>query len=542
MIKTAIGNNIDCQTLKIKCSEIINESKLIESPYNLDCLIEDKYLVISIDDFGEDNLTKIIDLIRQVINEYQIIDDFLIRSFYDVNKIFFCSNNQTKDNIINDKFETVNNLKYSSFNFSVGFFIFLFGLLSLGTIGTIYYFTRPCVLGNCELITESETSISRLLKNQSQGLDEIKIKNIQLGLIEGINKLKRVPRWSKYYQESNILISEYKNKIDDLDKLLNALVLVNNAQTLTKNLPLSLDEWNRVKSFLNDAIKIINSIKVEELNQFKTEKLISYQNELTTVNNNILQEKKANDLLNQAKDLAVVIDNEAKEVKSLVDLENIGKKWQTSIQKVELISPQTTAYLEKEEILNNYLQKLIKVQNQINQEKNALNIKNKAQEKIKLATESQKNNQWTKAVSLWKEAITLFKKIPSEVLLRKEINKLESNANKQLEIATSELKQAIIREEIKTKLKEICNKEEVMCSFNVSKENIKVFLTDKYLQKIASASAITNLTNNKEEKNQIITHIDQVEKNYQYLSSKYKLPVEIYNPQRQLIMIYNNPF
>ena len=135
-----------------------------------------------------------------------------------------------------------------------------------------------------------------------------------------------------------------------------------------------------------------------------------------------------------------------------------------------------------------------------------------------------------------------IKKIPSEVLLRKEINKLESNANKQLEIATSELKQAIIREEIKTKLKEICNKEEVMCSFNVSKENIKVFLTDKYLQKIASASAITNLTNNKEEKNQIITHIDQVEKNYQYLSSKYKLPVEIYNPQRQLIMIYNNPF
>ncbi|MBL1210865.1 MAG: hypothetical protein FWJ34_14685 [Geminocystis sp. GBBB08] len=67
-------------------------------------------------------------------------------------------------------------------------------------------------------------------------------------------------------------------------------------------------------------------------------------------------------------------------------------------------------------------------------------------------------------------------------------------------------------------------------------------MTDKYLQKITSLSVMTNLTNNNEQEKKITTHINQVEKNFQYISTKYNIPVEIYNPQKQLIMIYNKPF
>lgn len=239
--------------------------------------------------------------------------------------------------------------------------------------------------------------------------------------------------------------------------------------------------------------------------------------------------------------MAIDIENQQGKVTDLLGLENLQQNWQLAIKTIESIPAQTNAYQEKDKTLNNYLQQLIQIQNKINKEKTALNIKNQAQEKIKLATESQNNNQWTKAVSFWKEAISLFKKVPGEVLVKQEINDLESNANKQLEMAKSELKQAVKREEIKKELNNICINIEEICTFNISKESVKIFLKDRYLQKIASLSAVTNLSNNNEQQKQIITHINQVEKNYQYISTQYNIPVEVYNPQRQLIMIYNKP-
>ena len=60
----------------------------------------------------------------------------------------------------------------------------------------------------------------------------------------------------------------------------------------------------------------------------------------------------------------------------------------------------------------------------------------------------------------------------------------------------------------------------------------------EYFEKIVSLYKIDDSTNNANQKEQLLKHIEQVENNYQYLSSKYKLPVEIYNYDQNLIMIY----
>jgi hypothetical protein len=542
MIKTAIGNDMDYDTLKARFNEVINEELTFDSSFKINCFKEENYLVILISDIEDNNLKSIINSIQEVINEYQIIDDFLIRSFDDVNKIYFISND-TKNNIIKENQSLLKERKkYNSANFSVSFILFILGVISLGAISGIYYFTRPCVLGNCELMATTENSVSSLLETQSQeDLTEAKIKELQLGLMAGINDLKRIPFWSRYHENANLLIKDYQDKVTQLDNLLVALKLVNTAKTVSHNLPLSLDEWNRVKGFFQEAIAIFNNINLEELDTLKQNKLANYNNQLRVIDERIIQEKKADELLNKGRNMAIDIENQQGKVTDLSGLENLQQNWQLAIKTIESIPAQTNAYQEKDKTLNNYLQQLIQIQNKINQEKTALNIKNQAQEKIKLATESQNNNQWTKAVSFWKEAISLFKKVPGEVLVKQEINDLESNANKQLEIAKSELKQAVKREEIKKELNNICINIEEICTFNISKESVKIFLTDRYLQKIASLSAVTNLTNNNEQQKQIITHINQVEKNYQYISTQYNIPVEVYNPQRQLIMIYNKP-
>lgn len=542
MIKTAIGYNINYKTLKKAFNKAINQQMNLNYPLNIDCFKEKNFLIIAIDDVEKDTVFKVINLIQQVINDYQIIDDFLVRSASNTDKIYFASNKNNNDMLKENQPSLKDSQKYDSSNFSVSFVLFIFGFISLGIIGGIYFFTRPCVLGNCELITTTENSVSSLLQSQSkEDLTDIKIRELQSGLIKAINDLKRIPFWSKSYENSSLLIKDYQKQVSQLDDLLMALNSVNTAETLSQNLPLSLDEWNRVKGFFQEAIAIFNNLKIEELNTIKQEKLAIYNNQVKVIDRKILQEKKADELLNKAKAMAIEIENLQTEVTDLSGLENLQKNWQLAITTIESIPAQTTAYQEKKEFLNNYLQKLILVQNKVNQEKTALNFKNQAQEKIKLAKESQKNNQWTKAVSLLEEAISLFKKVPTEALVKKEIINLESTTNKELAKAKSELKQAVIREEIKQELKKICKNTEEICSFNISKGSIKIFLTDKYLQKIASLSAVTKLTNNNEQEKQIANHINQVEKNYQYVSTKYKTPVEIYNPQRQLIMIYNPP-
>lgn len=61
--------------------------------------------------------------------------------------------------------------------------------------------------------------------------------------------------------------------------------------------------------------------------------------------------------------------------------------------------------------------------------------------------------------------------------------KNKNEAEGKLEIAQGALKKAVKREEIKTKLREICQSSERICSYTVSDSNIKVYLTDEYIQK-----------------------------------------------------------
>lgn len=528
MIKTAIGDNLDCETLNHKFHEIISREFDNLERIEIDCFKEDNYLVILI----SESITEVIDRIKDILKEYQIVDKFLIRNSNDVNEIYY--------NSIDHNLEDVKQQKnYSSQNFSVGFIVSILGVISLGIIGIFYYFTRPCVLGECVVIAETETSISNQFKANSQNLTEENIKTLQLGLITEINQLKRIPRWSKYHEEASSFIEKYEQKVTQLDNVLVALKLEKDSISLTQNLPLSLDEWIRIKGFWQESIELMNSLNIDDLENFKQEKLNLYQNQLTIADNNINKEKQAQENLINAQNLATTIENKQKEISSLTDLENIEKSWQTAIKQVESIEPLTQAYQEKETLLNNYLLNLMEIQKQITKEKNALNIKNQAQKNINEALESQKNNQWTKAVSLWENALKELKKIAPETFIAQEAKKLETTTTKQLEIAKSELKKALVKQEIKAELDTICNKSELNCSYSVEPNTVKIFLNQEYLQKISKLSSLNSLTNNDQQKQQINTHIEQVEKNYQYISTKYKIMVEVYNPQRQLIMIYN---
>ncbi|MBD2393715.1 hypothetical protein H6G11_05530 [Cyanobacterium aponinum FACHB-4101] len=546
MIKTAMGLKINPETFQEKIKAVVAKEIQLE----LECQIElpeNDQLLIFINSYSEDILTKIINLIKEIIADYKITDYYSIVNIENQDIVYFSSvngseNNQDLSNVIeNIEDGKASNTFYKSANFSAGFIIFILGVISLTIFGVTYYFTRPCVLGTCTLITDTEVATNNLFNQlETNNLTDSKIKELIADLVQNIETLKTIPSWSKEHDQAQMLISSYQEKINDLQLFLDAKSVATNAQNMSEKLPLSLDEWLRVKQFWQDAIAPLNKIKSEEFNEFKTLRINSYQQQLSFVNKQIEKENLAINKRENAEKIVAQIKEENDITNSLEALKEREKKWKSAIQEIEQIPPQTEVYQEKEEIINDYLQQISEVQKKITIEENALNLKKNIEEKMKSAQEQEKRNQWTKAVNLWQEAINLTDSISPDSWLKDEIEKQKNEAEGKLEIAQGALKKAVKREEIKTKLREICQSSEKICSYTVSDSNIKVYLTDEYIQKITSLSVMSDLTNNNEQEKQIINHINQVEKNYQYISSKYQIPVEIYNPQQKLIMIYNS--
>lgn len=542
MIKTAMGNKINPDTLQKKIQQVVAQEIQIE----LSCIVElseSEQVLILIDHYTQDIVTKIVNLVKNVIAEYQVIDHYLIANINNRDIVYF-SLPQVNDHS-HDKLKRINEQKviYKSGNFSVGFFVFLSGIIFLGIFGVSYYFTRPCVLGDdCALITETKTASNNLFTSLTQDdLTKVKVEDLIAKLVIQIQRLEKIPSWSKYHPDAQALINIYRSKINDLQLFLKAEDVANNARNMSKNLPLSVDEWNRVQGFWQEAIASLQLIKNEEFKGLKQEKIASYQQQLSQVETQINREKLAINKLETAENIVKEIKSKEANIQNLQQLKDVEIKWRNAIATLEEMPNQTTIYLEKKEsLIKDYLQEISQFQQKINQEEKAIVLKNNIAEKVKLAQESEQENQWTKAVNYWQEVISLSNNISPESFLKIEIDKQKNSAEEKLKIAQELLKKAVNKQEINAEVKKICDGKEKICSFIVSDNNIKVFLTYEYMKKLKSLSVTNSLTNNNQQSQQVINHINQVEKNYQYLSSKYKLPVEVYNPQQQLIMIYNN--
>ncbi len=436
------------------------------------------------------------------------------------------------------KSENSKSLGYKSFNFSVGFVSLVFGFLLLGGGAIAFYFTRPCVLGECSVIPSAKNQIDYVLEDVSVNSDENNLVELQLDIIGVILELKTIPRWSNYYSEAQVLITDYQGKVNDIEQLLESLELAKSAENMTAKLPLSLEEWERVENMWLRAIALIEPIRTPFLQSWIDNKTLSYENELEIITENKTQEKQAEELLLLATNNAQKNQELTKNVVNLQDLEIIDENWQKAILSIREIPNNTKPALEKENLLKEYNNNRLTIQEKIEKERKANIFYDEIKENIILAKQSEENNQWSQAVNNWQKVINNINKFPSDTLLNSEIDLLETESKEKLNIAENELKSAINREEAKGEIQKVCDSSGKICDYTVENNLIQVFLTPNYLENIAK---ITQKSLNKSvtETQQLINHINQVEKNYQYINLKYQIPIEVYNPQKRLLIKYD---
>lgn len=405
MIKTTTGTTINCESLSEQLNYKLIQQISFNSHFQVNCYQEDDWLIILITPQPKEDIKIIIDLIKDIIDENQIINDFAIASNSDQNEAYFASHEDYPTSLYNNQSEQEpSQKKYFSANFSSSLIIFIVSVLSITSIGIIYYFSRPCVIGKCDLISTTNSSVSSLLATKlDENLTESEIKDLKLELMTAVQSLKRIPRWSKSFQEATQLINTYQQKITDLNYFLAAFKLANNANNMSQELPLSLNEWTRVKTFWQDAIEQLKLISSGNFKEAKQQKINNYQTIISEVDQRIEAETVGQDKLAKAEKIANQIQKDESAINSLSDLEKLEIQWQTAIKEIESIPTDTLSAKNKDTLLNSYLTNISNVQTKLKVEKEASNLFSLAQENIKLAEESQNDNQWTKAVNFWQK-------------------------------------------------------------------------------------------------------------------------------------------
>lgn len=549
IINTAIGEEINSDVFQAKINQVIQEDDKINCDCQTYCYKENNRLIIVLEKSCFPCLENIVQLIINQIAEDKITDHFLICEQNSVDNIYYDSEKPLEKSYHNLSYSEDNPnislennppLPYKSANFSVSFIVFILGIISLVTIGVSYYFSRPCVLGECTLLTETNESVSNILNTGLKAdLTEEEIKTLIKKIAVNIQELRRIPPWANSHSQAQSLITQYQNNINDLDKLIQSSKLADDGINMTQQLPLSGEEWQRVENFWLIAIALIKEIKSPELESLKELRMREYQEKLELVSQGKQREEIAEKRLENIKEIAQQIKGIETQIKSLTDLAQLEQQWQIIIIELESMSPETTSYKQKDKLINEYLISLSTLQQKKNLEEKAIELKDSITEKINEAETQEKNNQWSSAVSLWNEALSMIEKFPSDSWLTAQINDLKGDTNQKLEQAKKQLKEAIKKQEIKGDLKKICTQTEKICDYEVSSNNVKIYLNSEYLKKVKSLSNLSNLSDNSK-KQELLNHIQQVEKNYQYISSKYNLPVEVYNPEKELMIVYNN--
>lgn len=402
-------------------------------------------------------------------------------------------------------------------------------------LGCLYGVTRPCVLGQCQTIPQAQQ-----LAQESLALFETSnpdLKATKLRLNQAIRELEQIPRWSSYHHQAVSLLNIYQARSDSLDKLLLAVNQATKAVSLAENTPLPVTQWQTILKTWEEAITPLNQIPVESpFYSFAQVKRGEYQRQLALIQQRLQTEKEAIVNLESAEELAKIAKARHSAAQSAADWQLVQANWENAIQQLQAIAPGTTVYKQGKQLLETYIIQLTNANARKNQEELALKYYNKALEEGKKAEKYQEQNQWSAAVSAWRNSLTYLKQISANTFQFKQAQPLITAYTLSLTQAEANLKVALKLLVIQQDLAQTCSPQ--ICNYNINPNGIKVKFTEAYMQQIWQTALEAKAQNNVYGQIEILNHISRLEQTWQMISNKSKKRIDVYNNNDQLMVSY----
>lgn len=414
---------------------------------------------------------------------------------------------------------------------------------SLGTVtiaSILYGLTRSCVFGECPEIYQAEQLYKKTEDLLQDNISHADLNLAKTHLKSAIKLLNKIPFWSDYYSASSQLTNQYQQHLNNILLIKTAKNHKNNAISLSKQSPLSIQKLEAVKKEWQAAI---DTIKLAQNNNFlesiEKKEHKQYFDSIDIINHKVILENQAKKSLKQAKQAGILAQSRENSADTLSDLQSVYSTWKTAIKRLQEIQPETTIYESSRILLKTYLSNKSQIEKRKKQETIALTMYEKANQYSEMAKKSEKNNQWSQAVNYWNMATIYIKKIPQNTFTWNEINPLISTYNLSSVQAESKLNQITKSNKISSELEIICQMKEQICNYQMTDNLIKIKLESDYLEQLWMIALQAKAQSNLQIQVELLNHLSTFEYRLQTMSNEMGKSIEVYNAQGNLMTVYH---
>lgn len=401
------------------------------------------------------------------------------------------------------------------------------------TLGILYGVSRPCVVGECmELKTAQQLNAESTKILQMDDKSQTGTMKAHRKLTQSTDILASIPFWSSYYSAAQNQLQTDKYQLDILDKFVVASRLASAAMSQNSNPPYPVQVWVDMEALWQEAIAKLESIPSDnKLYQLSREKIQQYRRNLATTKVNLNLEQQADKKLNIAKSAAKVAEARQGIAVSIENWQVVQSTWLTAINTLRSIPLGSTAFVEAQQLLNIYQDKLVAARDKQNQEQISIRNYNLAQNFASIAKTWQERNQWSRAISIWQRALAYAQQIPNGSYYYPQAQQMIASYSNSLRLVEANLAWNNRVQQISAELNQICAGSPTICTYTVTRDGIKIRITPNYKETITKVG----MTNNIKTRAGVIDHLRSLETALETISINYRLPLEIYSPDGYLI-------
>lgn len=414
------------------------------------------------------------------------------------------------------------------------------GFAGLIFFTTLYFLTRPCVVGACQVMEEaqalSQKSTAILQKPQSGK----EVLEAQQQLTQAIQMLESIPPWSSQHGRAQELIKAYKTQAERVNTMVTALKTAARAANRSDNPPHPPSQWVEVQSMWREAISQLEQLPTNSnLTPLAQEKIQLYKSNLAQTNQRLVKERQAQVYLQAAKEAALIAEARQGVAQSLEHWQLVYSSWQTAMTRLKQIPQGTMAYQEAQQLKAQYLPKIATARDRKTSEQIAANAYKQGLRLAQQAKASQLNNQWSGALTNWRNALNFINQVSSNTYYYGKAQSLVGSYTTALKQTQAQLQLAVKLQQARRDLNQTCYSKTKACLYTIDTNIIRVRLTPAYLQMVRQTAFTAQNSGDSKAQTGVVNHILTLGEALEAISDNARIPLEVYAPDGNLIQAHS---
>jgi hypothetical protein len=217
----------------------------------------------------------------------------------------------------------------------------------------------------------------------------------------------------------------------------------------------------------------------------------------------------------------------------------VYSSWQTAMTRLKQIPQGTMAYQEAQQLKAQFLPKMATARDRKTSEQIAANAYKQGLRLAQQAKASQLNNQWSGALTNWRNALNFINQVSSNTYYYGKAQSLVGSYTTALKQTQAQLQLAVKLQQARRDLNQTCYSKTKACLYTIDTNIIRVRLTPAYLQMVRQTAFTAQNSGDSKAQTGVVNHILTLGEALEAISDNARIPLEVYAPDGNLIQAHS---